>query len=403
MIRRLLWALLPALLLASTALAQDWGELATPVSPVNLRQTRDLKSASRDVLMPGEIVRVDFLEDGWYAVFRPNAKARDESKAIGFVRANFLKPAPGQGKAAAKAPAPAKAAPPPAAASKEPRLEPVAPPAALTKVSSPAWGRLVSLKHRVDLSRRPSQYSGQVRSLESGAWVRVGTLERGWYAVYAPEEPEQDQAKAWGFASAEAIDGPSAAPAKPQVEEAEEPEAEVPAPPPAPTPAPVAQVPAPPQVPAPMVSVPAAPPPAPLAAPAKAPAAPPTLRPADRPVSVASPFVQRNPEIPKGDKTLHGFRYAVMDTDEDRVAGVSVIEIKVYLDVTVLPEREAIKDFCTSMWREKRQGGRELVVDVYLPDTDLKGLPYAVAHFDDSGLQEYFTRRTLLFGTRFAQ
>jgi len=122
-----------------------------------------------------------------------------------------------------------------------------------------------------------------------------------------------------------------------------------------------------------------------------------------RPVTVASPFVQRNPEIPVGDKTLHGFRYAVLDTDEEQGNGVSVIEVKVYLDVTVLPEREAIRDFATSVWREKRQGGRELVVDVFLPDTDLKGLPYAVGRFDDSGLQEFFTRRTLLFGTRFAR
>ena len=390
MIRAVLGAALLALLLAVPALAQDWGELATPVSPVNLRQSRDLKSASRDVLMPGEIVRVDFLEDGWYAVFRPNAKARDESKAIGYVRAGFLKPASaGNGKAKA---APAKV-PAPAVAPKEPRLEPVAPPAALTKTAAPAWGRLVSLDRRVDLSRRPNPFSGQVRSLERGAWVRVDFLERGWYAVFAPEEPERDQAKAWGFAPAEAIDGPSAAPAVPQAQPREEPEEERPEPP-APAPVPAAAA-------APAAPV-AAPPP--VTAPPLAKAAQPSLRTPDRPAAaVASPFVQRNPEVPSGDKTLHGFRYAVLDTDEERVGGVSVIEIKVYLDVTVLPEREAIKDFATSIWKEKRQGGRELVVDVFLPDTDLKGLPYAVARYDDNGLQEYFTRRTILFGTRFAR
>lgn len=394
MIRAAFGAALLALFLAAPALAQDWGELATPVSPVNLRQSRDLKSASRDVLMPGEVVRMDFLEDGWYAVFRSNAKVRDESKALGYVRAGFLKPASaGNGKAPAKAAAAPKLAPAkvPAVAPKEPRLEPVAPPAALTKTALPAWGRLVSLPRRVDLSRRPNPFSGQVRSLERGAWVRVDFLEQGWYAVFAPEEPEQDKAKAWGFATAEAIDGPSAAPASQArpLEEPEEEKPELPAPAPATAPAPAA--------PAPAV---ATPPPAMTPPPAKA---QPTLRTPERPLAVASPFVQRNPEIPSGDKTLHGFRYAVLDTDEERVNGVSVIEIKVYLDVTVLPEREAIKNFATSIWREKRQGGRELVVDVFLPDTDLKGLPYAVARYDDNGLQEYFTRRTILFGTRFAR
>ncbi len=390
MIRAAFWAALLALLLAAPALAQEWGELATPASPVNLRQARDLKSASRDVLMPGEIVRVDFLEDGWYAVFRPNIKVRDESKAIGYVRAGFMRPVPAKAAApAAKAaPAPAKAVPPPAMAPREPRLESVAPPAALTR--SQAWGRVLSLKQRVDLSRRPSKYAGQVRSLEAGAWVRVDFLDQGWYAVFSPEEPVRDLARAWGYAPAEAIDGPSAAPAAPKPAPVEpEPESE-----PEPEPETPAQVPAP--------AAPAAPAPA-----APAMSLPPNVQPAvpasARPATVASPFVQRNPEIPVGDKTLHGFRYAVLDTDEEQAGGVSVIEIKVYLDVTVLPEREAIRDFATSVWREKRQGGREMVVDVFLPDTDLKGLPYAVGRFDDSGLQEFFTRRTLLFGTRFAR
>mgnify|MGYP007088017906 FL=1 len=106
--------------------------------------------------------------------------------------------------------------------------------------------------------------------------------------------------------------------------------------------------------------------------------------------------------MPVADSTLHGYRYKILESEEDRVGDVAVIEVKVFLDVTVLPEPEALKDFSRSIWRQKRQAGRDVVLDIFLPDMNPNGLAYAVAHFDPRGELEFWLRRTMLFGTRFS-
>ncbi|WP_449242355.1 hypothetical protein [Desulfovibrio sp.] len=521
MIRRSLPALLAVLLLALPAGAQEWGETATPVSPVNLRQSRDLTSPSRDVLMPGEVVRVDFLRDGWYAVFRPAEKTRDESKAIGYARAGFFKPAPATA-ASARPPAPpaagskalpAAAQPPqaevrplpapspeaspapmvqapvlsespspaahratgswgelryadrqlavrarrdlgsehvrtlkagelvkvdflrdewvavfppdapvrdesraigyskarfllpagkkanlapaepareapvsaPAPRTDEPRLEPAPPPAALTGQTE--WGQALNTKTRVALSRGPSVHAGHARTLEPGTPVRVEPVSRDWYAVFAPSEASPDPAKVWGYARRDEIEGRT--------------------PPPAETPRtdPQAAAPVPVETPPRPAGPDLTPAPAPAAVspavPAKA-SAPATSAQPPVPKDLINPFTPRRPETPVADSTLHGFRYKILDTEEDRVGDVAVIEIKIFLDVTVLPDVENLKDFSRSIWRQKRQAGRDVVLDIFLPDMNPNGLAYAVAHFDARGELEFWLRRTMLFGTRFA-
>ncbi|MES9995301.1 hypothetical protein [Desulfovibrio aminophilus] len=538
MIRRILPVLLAVLFLALPAGAQEWGESATPVSPVNLRQSRDLGSPSRDVLMPGEIVRVDFLRDGWYAVFRLTEKTRDESRALGYARAGFFKPAPAGAavsttspaaspaphpkQAAVKPPVPAEdvaastkettpasaapsreetpkpsaptasstspeAAPPIQAAarhsnawgelrsadrqlavrakrdpvaehvrtlkagevvkvdflhdgwfavfppdalvrdesraigyskarfllpagknvtlarveprqplpvsskshagSEEPRLEPAAPPMAL--MNSTNWGQTLTTKSRVALSRGASVHAGYARTLESGTPVRVEGVGQDWYAVYSPSETAPDPARVWGYAPRAELEGQARV----------APEATVSA---APTAAPIPTE-VPPRPAGPDLTPAPAPP---TAAPASSPSAgqtksqAPSVQ-ASTAKNLANPFTPRRPEMPVADSTLHGYRYKILESEEDRVGDVAVIEVKVFLDVTVLPEQEALKDFSRSIWRQKRQAGRDVVLDIFLPDMNPNGLAYAVAHFDPRGELEFWLRRTMLFGTRF--
>ncbi len=539
MIRRVLPVLLAVLFLALPAGAQEWGETATPVSPVNLRQSRDLNSPSRDVLMPGEVVRVDFLRDGWYAVFRLTEKTRDESRALGYARAGFFKPAlagaavstaespssaahPTMGAvkppvpasdsgATAKEVAPAISTPPreekpipraPMAAftpletappvqtaahhsgawgelrsadrqlavrakrdpdsehvrtlkpgevvkvdflrdgwfavfppdapvrdesraigyskarfllpagknvtlapiepvrplpvpsksrpgSEEPRLEPATPPMSL--MNSTNWGQALTTKNKVALSRSPSVHAGHARTLERGTPVRVEDVGQNWYAVYSPSETAPDPAKAWGYATRAELDGQAEDSPKTTI-------------PPSPAAASISPSEAPPRPAGPDLTPAPAPPTTAPASSSSAVAAKPQAPSVQAPVAkgLTNPFTPRRPEMPVADSTLHGYRYKILESEEDRVGDVAVIEVKVFLDVTVLPEPEALKDFSRSIWRQKRQAGRDVVLDIFLPDMNPNGLAYAVAHFDPRGELEFWLRRTMLFGTRFS-
>jgi hypothetical protein len=73
---------------------EDWGLIRYVHQRTNIRSTRSSSSDIVGVLEPGQKVKVDFLEDNWFAVFTMDENERDEGKAIGFVYAPLLKPDP---------------------------------------------------------------------------------------------------------------------------------------------------------------------------------------------------------------------------------------------------------------------------------------------------------------------
>ena len=96
-----LWLIL---LIPARAAAQDWGTILSTRSKVNIRAERSLNAEIRGTLKAGETVKADFLKNGWYAVFRPDEKIRDEAKSLGYVRSlRLTAPAPIPKKAEAPA------------------------------------------------------------------------------------------------------------------------------------------------------------------------------------------------------------------------------------------------------------------------------------------------------------
>ena len=81
------------LLFAAVLNAQDWGVLKRVDETVNVRAQRSTDSAIVYRLKPGDVVRVDFLDGSWWAVFSLYESVRGEGKAIGYVYAPLLKPA----------------------------------------------------------------------------------------------------------------------------------------------------------------------------------------------------------------------------------------------------------------------------------------------------------------------
>lgn len=71
---------------------QTWGRIVTIPFRIALREGRSTKTKYLRTLIPGEKVRLSFLRDGWYAVFKENESANDESKAIGYLYAKLVDP-----------------------------------------------------------------------------------------------------------------------------------------------------------------------------------------------------------------------------------------------------------------------------------------------------------------------
>lgn len=67
-----------------------FGEIRVPDRDLAVRASRTTESEFKKLIRPGQRVRVDFLEDGWFAVFDPAEKTRDLTKAWGFSRDKYL-------------------------------------------------------------------------------------------------------------------------------------------------------------------------------------------------------------------------------------------------------------------------------------------------------------------------
>lgn len=75
---------------AKAAAPKTFGEVRVADRSLSVRAERDKDSTLRRVLKAGQKVRVDMLENGWYAVFDPEEKERDLDRAWGFASAKYL-------------------------------------------------------------------------------------------------------------------------------------------------------------------------------------------------------------------------------------------------------------------------------------------------------------------------
>jgi lipopolysaccharide export system protein LptA len=194
--------LLTLVLLLLAVNAWAFGEVRYADRPLNVRAGRSLDAAHVKTLQPGDKVRVDFLQDGWYAVFDENAAEADESKALGYANARFLLPV-GKGPAAqapavAPAPvAPAPAVPVPAAPAKAAAAPEKAAPLAFTvKSEIKAAAKAVTLRTGRALN------APAAGTLAPGERVQAAFLRDGWYAVFRLSEKNLEESKALGFVHA---------------------------------------------------------------------------------------------------------------------------------------------------------------------------------------------------------
>lgn len=204
--------LLTVLFLLLAVNAWAFGEVRYADRPLNVRAGRSLEAAHVKTLQPGDKVRVDFLADGWYAVFEENATERDESKALGYANARFLLPV---GKASA-APAPAPAAPATvevkASAVPAPAVPAVPAPekAAVQAAPAPAGAPMVlAVKAEIKAAAKATSLrkaralnAPAVGSLAPGERVQAAFLQDGWFAVFRLNEKNIVESKALGFVHA---------------------------------------------------------------------------------------------------------------------------------------------------------------------------------------------------------
>ncbi|MGE4263433.1 MAG: hypothetical protein AB7E46_03050 [Desulfovibrio sp.] len=100
----------------------SFGEIRVPDRDLAVRASRTPESEFNKLIRPGQRVRVDFWEDGWFAVFDPAEKKRDLAKAWGYSRDKYLVP---ESAYAGPPPGSPSAAPGPAAAPASPAPAPV--------------------------------------------------------------------------------------------------------------------------------------------------------------------------------------------------------------------------------------------------------------------------------------
>jgi lipopolysaccharide export system protein LptA len=89
---RILATALFVLMLSVSAQAADWGEIREAASNLNIRAKRTPKSEHVVTLTKGQKVKVDFLKNGWFAVFSVNETERSEKRAMGYANAKYLAP-----------------------------------------------------------------------------------------------------------------------------------------------------------------------------------------------------------------------------------------------------------------------------------------------------------------------
>ncbi|MCX5853943.1 MAG: AMIN domain-containing protein [Deltaproteobacteria bacterium] len=77
-------------IIISVSIAAEWGKVMYPHAKTNIRAKRSFNARIKGQLEAGQAVKVDFLKDSWYAVFKVMEERRSESKALGYVHVSRL-------------------------------------------------------------------------------------------------------------------------------------------------------------------------------------------------------------------------------------------------------------------------------------------------------------------------
>jgi len=73
---------------------EEGGEIKYVRAATNIRAARSTEAKIVGKLSAGQKVKVDFLDQGWYAVFEVDQPADSEADALGYVYAPLLKDVP---------------------------------------------------------------------------------------------------------------------------------------------------------------------------------------------------------------------------------------------------------------------------------------------------------------------
>lgn len=408
---------------------KEWGQLVYTTNKLNVRSQPSIKGRKVGVLQPMDHVIIDFPEDQWTMVFKPDATIRSRMNGIGFCSAHYFKPATAQSKAKAGLTGAAPAADVAAAPAKQDE-EP--------KEMGYSETKRLTVKSAVNLRQSRTEESPLIRQLAPGEEVQVGLLRDGWYAVFAASDFIRSESSSLGYARQPLLDdraevvtmpGETApeevAPAEEAAEaaaaepEADKPEAEAPKKAAAPAvsmeaikaEAVKAPEPEPKAEPKPVKREVAAAPKSEPVIPEPAKAKPESVRPEpsqEKPAAKQqtmvidrSAFVPTKRPDPTPDQTAHGYRFRFIEKSETRQFGEPWITLKVFLATDKLPDREALADFATTLWRDHKRVTKKVAVLVYLPGMDLDDLAWGVVKFDNDEMLELWVRRAALFGTQF--
>jgi hypothetical protein len=319
---------------------------------VNVRAGRSTDFPVALQLAPGDVVKAAFPKDGWYAVFGADTPVLEESRALGYVLGRLLLPVP-------DASAPVRMEKPEAVS--EPVPEPSGP--VLKVMERRPWGSVLWVRATTILRRERSDRSRDMGKLDQGVRIKADFPADGWYAVFPVEAAVRDESLALGYARANQFQDtpplPAAAEPGPEPEPTPEPRKPYPDWPPRNSPAPAIR------------------PPAPKAGTPdefRAPAPPPS-----------------GPALVEG-----GVKYSILaESAEGRQKAMRIL-----LDARVLPSDTALHRLADALWRRERANYDELRVYIYLPGLDPDGLSYGVAKFYQHGPTEFWTRKSVLYGTR---
>ncbi len=186
------------------ATAGEWGVALTVKSRTNLRAKRAIGSKLKGKLDGGQRIKVDFLKDDWYAVFSPEEKNRDESRAIGYAYAPKL--GVDQETAVKSDVVPREAV----AEEKADQKKSEAP----ASVQGKDWGVILTAKSKTNIREKRAIDANIKGKLAEGQKVKGDFLKDDWYAVFKPDEETRDEAKALGYVYAPRLTSGSIASAK---------------------------------------------------------------------------------------------------------------------------------------------------------------------------------------------
>lgn len=320
--------------------AIKWGSLRQATKDGTIRSRASGLSEQVGALSAGQRVRIDFPDDDWVMVFPQEATIRSKMGAYGFVQRKVLGAIPKKAEAGRAS------------------TEPIAQRARNDKRDVyTAWGNVVTAAGSVPVYRERNDGSRKVTTLTPGQRVRIDFPKDGWVAVFEEEERLRKEYRAMGFARQEDLE--SRAESSVSLSET-------------------------------------------LAAATDSIAGQDAESESRETVVIdRERFAGAKRPDPEPDKTAHGYQYKILKKGQARKQGESWITLKVFLATTKLPNREALEDFATTLWKQNRRAMKKMAVLIYLPGMDTEDISYGVVQFGTEELEESWFRKTTLFGTDF--